>query len=222
MKRSAATIIREYGPFPGVDKVGGVTYDGHHVWLAAGDTLNAFDPASGKTLRSLDVAAHAGTAFDGQHLFQIAEDRIQKIDVKTGRVIATIPAPGGGADSGLTWAEGTLWVGQYRDRKIHQVDPESGKILRTIESNRFVTGVTWVDGELWHATWEGDESDLRRIDPQTGEVLERLEMPKGVGISGLESDGEDQFFCGGGKSGKVRAVRRPRRGGAKSRASKSA
>jgi hypothetical protein len=159
-------------------------------------------------------AAHAGTAFDGQHLFQLAEDRIQKIDPKTGHVLATIPAPGGGGDSGLTWAEGTLWVGQYRDRKIHQIDPQTGTILRTIESNRFVTGVTWVDGELWHATWEGDESDLRRVDPRTGEVLERLEMPPGVMVSGLESDGGDQFFCGGGRSGKVRTVRRPKRGSA--------
>jgi glutamine cyclotransferase len=211
MNRSPAKIIREYGPFPGVDHVHGVTYDGRNVWFAAGDTLKAFDPANGKTLRSIDVPAHAGTAFDGQHLFQLAGDRIQKIDPKTGHVLATIPAPGGGRDSGLAWAEGTLWVGQYRDRKIHQVDPQTGVILRTIKSDRFVTGVTWVDGELWHGTWEGDESDLRRIDPQTGEVLERLEMPPGVGVSGLESNGSDQFFCGGGRSGKVRAIRRPRR-----------
>src|SRR5678810_1152243 len=211
MSRPRAEIVREYGPFPGGDRVGGVTYDGHDVWFAAGDKLIAFDPANGKTLRSIDVAAHAGTAFDGQHLFQIAEGRIQKIDPKTGNVLATIPAPGGGSDSGLTWAEGTLWVGQYRARKIHQVDPQTGAILRTIESNRFVTGVTWVDGELWHGTWEGEESDLRRVDPRTGEVLERLEMPAGMGVSGLESDGGDRFFCGGGKSGKGRAVRPPKR-----------
>jgi glutamine cyclotransferase len=211
MKHSKAEIVREYGPFAGVDNVGGVTYDGHHVWFAAGDKLTAFDPTSGDALRSIDVAAHAGTAFDGEHLYQIADDRIHKIDPKTGRVLHTIPAPGGGGDSGLAWAEGTLWVGQYRDRKIHQVDPETGAILRTIESNRFVTGVTWVDGELWHGTWEGDEGDLRHIDPDTGEVLEKLDMPRGVGISGLESDGGDQFFCGGGRSGKVRSVRRPKR-----------
>jgi glutamine cyclotransferase len=211
MRQSAADIVREYGPFPGVDQVGGVTYDGQHVWFAGGDTLNAFDPATGEMLRTLDVAAHAGTAFDGQHLFQIAENRIQKIDPKTGRVLATIPAPGGGGDSGLAWAEGSLWVGQHRNRKILQVDPETGAVLRTIESKRFVTGVTWLDGELWHGTWEGDESDLRRIDPGTGEVLERIDMPPGVGVSGLESNGTDQFFCGGGKSGKVRAVRRPKR-----------
>jgi glutamine cyclotransferase len=209
MKRSAVNVVREYGPFPGVEDVHGVTYDGQQVWFASGDKLNALDPVSGRTVRSIDVAAHAGTAFDGQHLFQIAEDRIQKIDPNTGRVLATIPAPGGG-DSGLAWAEGTLWVGQYRDRKIHQVDPDTGAILRTIQSNRFVTGVTWMDGELWHGTWEGDESELRRVDAQTGEVLETLEMPPGVGVSGLESDGRDQFFCGGGRSGKVRAVRRPR------------
>jgi outer membrane protein assembly factor BamB len=168
MKRSAAEILREYGPFPGVDHVHGVTFDGQHVWFASGDKLNALDPASGKVLRAIDVAAHAGTAFDGQYLYQIAEDRIQKIDQKTGRVLATIPAPGGGGDSGLAWAEGTLWV--------------------------------------------GDESDLRRVDPRTGEVLERVEMPRGVGVSGLESDGGGQFFCGGGSSGKVRAVQRPKRG----------
>lgn len=211
MKRSNAEIVREYGPFLGAERVNGVTYDGNNVWFASGDKLNAFEPANGKMLRSIDVAAHAGTAFDGKHLFQIAEDRIHKIDPSTGHVLATIPAPGLGGDSGLAWAEGTLWVGQYRSRKIHQIDPNTGAILRTIESNRYVTGVTWVDGELWHATWEGEESDLRRIDPLTGEVLERVEMPQGVGISGLESNGHDQFFCGGGKTGQVRAVRRPRR-----------
>jgi glutamine cyclotransferase len=215
MKKSNADIVREYGPFPGAEDVAGVTYDGQNVWFASGDKLNAFDPTSGVPLRSIDVAAHAGTAFDGQHLFQLAENRIHKIDPKTGKVLASIPAPGGGGDSGLTWAEGTLWVGQYRDRKIHQVDPETGAILRTIESNRFVTGVTWVDGELWHATWEGDESELRRIDSRTGEVLEKIEMPAGVGISGLESDGGDRFFCGSGKAGKVRAVRRPKPDSAK-------
>ena len=206
----SAEILREYGPFPGVDQVGGVTYDGKHVWFAAGDKLIAFDPANGNTLRSIDVPAHAGTAFDGQHLFQLAEDRIQKIDPQTGRILAIIPAPVG-SNSGLAWAEGSLWIGQYRDRKIHQLDPQTGAILRTIESNRFVTGVTWVDGELWHGTWEGDEGSVRRIDPQTGEVLEQLDMPPGVGVSGLESDGGDQLFCGGGNSGKVRVVRRPSR-----------
>lgn len=211
MKRSNAQILREYGPFPGADRVDGVTYDGEHVWFASGDRLNAFDPASGDAARTIEVAAHAGTAFDGKHLFQITEDRILKIDPKSGRVLSTIPAPGSGGDSGLAWAEGTLWVGQYRSRRIHQIDPDTGEILRTIESNRFVTGVTWVDHELWHATSEGDESEIRRIDPRSGEILEQLDMPRGMNISGLESDGSDRFFCGGQKSGKVRVVRRPKR-----------
>jgi glutamine cyclotransferase len=211
MKRTPAEILEEYGPFPGAAAVHGVTYDGQHVWFASGDKLNAFDPERGKAVRAIDVAGDAGTAFDGRHLFQIVEGRIQKIDPQSGDVLATIPAPGGGGDSGLAWAEGTLWVGQYRNRKIYQIDPETGAILRTIESNRFVTGVTWLNGELWHATWEGEESDLRRLDPHTGDVLEQLEMPDGIYVSGLESNGSDRFFCGGGPSGKVRAVRRPGR-----------
>jgi glutamine cyclotransferase len=212
MKRSDADVIREYGPFAGAAQVHGLTFDGRHVWFATGDRLNALDPATGEMVRSIDVPAHAGTAFDGTHLYQIAEKRIQKIDPKTGRVLATIPAPGGGGDSGLAWAEGTLWVGQYRDRKIHQIDPETGKVLRTIESNRLVTGVTWIDGELWHGAREGEASGLRRIDPDTGAVLEQLDMPSGMALSGLESDGAGRFFVGGGNSGKVRVVRRPRRG----------
>lgn len=211
MKSSSAEILREYGPFPDIAEVHGLTFDGRLVWFASGDRLNALDPASGSVVRSIDVAAHAGTAFDGRHLFQIAEDRIQKIDPQTGTVLSSIPAPGGGGDSGLAWAEGTLWVGEYRNSKIHQVDPETGAVLRTIQSNRFVTGVSWVDGELWHATWDGDGSDVRRIDPQSGRVLEKLDMPPDAGVSGLESDGGDQFFCGGGSSGTVRAIRRPHR-----------
>ncbi len=205
-----AEIVREYGPFDGADNIHGVTHDGRHVWAATGPRLIAFDPESGEVARTLDCIGDAGTAFDGTHLYQVAESRIDKIDPATGEVLASIPAPGHGGDSGLAWAEGSLWVGQYRERKIHQIDPETGTVLRTIESNRFVTGVTWVDGELWHGTWEGDESDIRRIDPQSGAVLDRLEMPHGTSVSGMESDGEDLFYCGGGSSGKVRAVRRLR------------
>jgi glutamine cyclotransferase len=209
MKPIAADITREYGPFPGMAHVHGVTYDGKRVWCAGGERLQAFDPVSGELQRSLAVPAHAGTAFDGRHLYQLSDRRIHKIDPTTGEVLSSIPAPVG--DSGLTWAEGTLWVGQYHDRKIHQIDPATGAVLRTIESNRFVTGVTWVDGELWHGTLEEGQSEVRRIDPVTGEVLEQLDLPPGVAVSGLESDGHDQFFCGGSRSGKVRSIRRPRR-----------
>ncbi len=206
-----AEIVREYGPFPGAPRVNGVGFDGRHVWFASGERLHALDPASGRIVRELTVPCDAGTTFDGRHLFQIAGDRIQKIDPASGAVLSTIPAPGGGGDSGLAWAEGTLWVGHHRDRKIHQIDPETGAILRTVRSDRFVTGVTWVDGELWHGTWEGEESELRRIDPGTGAVVTRLKMPEGTGVSGLESDGADLFYAGGGGSARVRAVRRPRR-----------
>ena len=202
-----AEIVREYGPF--AEAVHGVTHDGQRVWAATGERLVAFDPASGQTTATLEQACDAGTAFDGKHLWQISQSRIHKIDPATREVLASIPAPGEGCDSGLTWAEGSLWVGAYDKRKIHQIDPETGAVRRTIESNRFVTGVTWVDGELWHGTWEADESELRRIDPSSGQVLERLAMPAGTGVSGLESDGAELFYCGGGNSGRVRAVRRP-------------
>lgn len=212
MKRTDADIIEEFGPYPDVPHVHGISYDGESVWMAAGPRLDAIDPKSGRKLRSLDVAAYAGTAYDGTHLYQIADNLIRKIDPGSGRVLATIPAPSGENDnSGLAWAEGSLWVGQYSGRKIVQIDPATGTVLRTIDSTRFVTGVTWVDGDLWHGTWEDNQSDLRRVDPESGEVLEQIDMPPGMAVSGLESDGADRFFCGGSKSGKLRTVRRPKR-----------
>jgi glutamine cyclotransferase len=204
-----AEILREYGPYPGIDHVHGVTFDGARVWFARGESIVALDPGRGTVIGELGVAADAGTAFDGEHLWQLAADRIQKVDPRSGEVVATIPAPAHGRDSGLTWAEGTLWVGEYRARRIHQIDAATGAVLRTIESDRFVTGVSWVNGELWHGTLEDERSDVRRIDPETGEVLERLEMPAGVVVSGLEGDGAGILYCGGGPSGKVRAVRKP-------------
>lgn len=209
-KTRPAEILREYGPYPGIAHVHGVTFDGARVWFARGEGIVAFDPGGGALVREIAVTAQAGTAFDGTYLWQLADGRIQKIDPRSGQVVATIPAPAHGGDSGLTWAEGTLWVGEYRARKIHQIDPGTGAVLRTIESDRFVTGVTWVNGELWHATMDGERSDLRHIDPRTGEVIERLEMPAGVVVSGLEADGAaGVFYCGGSTSGKVRAVRKP-------------
>lgn len=208
---SKAEILQEYGPLPEAAHAHGVTFDGSLAWVATGTHLQSFEPATGKLGERLPAASDAGTAFDGKHFFQITAGVIQKLDAKTGRVLSTIPAPGKGRDSGLAWAEGMLWVGQHRDRKIYGIDPETGEIRRTIESDRFVTGVSWVDGELWHGTWEGEESELRRVEPTTGEVLERIEMPEGTMISGLESDGAGSFFCGGGNSGKVRRLRRPPR-----------
>ncbi|MCD0505353.1 glutaminyl-peptide cyclotransferase [Bordetella petrii] len=206
-----AEITQEYGPFPGIDAVHGVTYDGRHVWLASGDKLNALDPHTGQVTRHIDAAASAGTAFDGKCFYQVAGEHIQKIDPHTGEVLASIRTPDGDGHSGLAWAEGMLWVAHYKSRKIYQVDPDTGKVLNTLQSDRYVTGVTWVDGELWHGTWEDDASQLRQIDPHTGQVLDSLDMPPGAFVSGLESDGESQFFCGGGATGKLRSVRRPKR-----------
>jgi len=190
--------------------VHGVTFDGERVWFATGDDLRAFDPASGAETRRLARRGDAGTAFDGRHLFQLAGDRIDQIEPRTGEIVRSIPAPGDGGRSGLTWAEGSLWMARYRDGTIHRIDPADGRVLATLRSERFVTGVTFAEGELWHGTMEGERSELRRIDRESGDLLEAVEMPPGAVVSGLEHDGLDTFYCGGARSGKIRAVRRPR------------
>lgn len=206
-----AEVVREYGPFEGVTNVRGVTFDGEDVWFASEGGLRAFDPETGAERRRLPVRADAGTAFDGHHLYQIAGDRIVRLDRATGEIVASIPLPAGGSHAGLTWAEGALWVADHRGRTIRRLDPETGEVTRTLDAARFVTGVTFVEGDLWYGTWEDGVSDLRRADPHTGEVKESLAMPGGALVSGLEYDGKGTLYCGAATEAKVRAVRRPPR-----------
>jgi glutamine cyclotransferase len=197
----------------GVKAINGVTFDGESIWFADGTRggLCAVDAETKKETRRIDVEAKAGTAFDGTHLYQASGKVIRKIDAATGEVVSTIPLPDEDV-SGLAWAEGALYAGAYRGRGIRKIDPKTGKVLKTIRSDRFVTGITWVDGELWHGTMEGprDEpsSEIRRIDPETGAVLRRLELPAGVGCAGMEADGGKRLWFGDSYSGKLRAVKR--------------
>jgi len=208
MSRNEVEIEREYGPFTERGAVHGVTYDGEQVWFASGEKLQALDPQSGELTRALQVACDAGTAFDGRHFYQLDKGRIRKIDPNSGQIISTLPTPELLGASGMAWAEGSLWVGQFEDRKILELDPQTGEVKTEVVSDRFVTGVSFSEGELWHATQENGHSEIRRVDRKTSEVLEQLEMPAGIIVSGLEGDGEGRFFCGGGKSGKLRVVKR--------------
>lgn len=209
----AAEIVAEYGPFDRVETVRGVTYDGARVWFASEGGLVAFDPSRPQEEKRLDVVADAGVAFDGRHLWQLVGLEIRKIDPDTGEVLAKLPAPSA-QSSGLAYADGALWVGEYRGQKIHKIDARTGEVLKTLDSDRFVTGVTFSDGELWHGTMGGVEagSEIRRVDVETGAVLDRLRMPGGALVSGLEAAG-DVFYAGAARQERVavRAVRRPRK-----------
>jgi hypothetical protein len=203
-KRERAAVVREYIPVA-KGKVNGVTFDGKRVWFARGPEIVAFDPKSEKVVKRLDVPGDAGTAFDGKHLYQLAEAEILVVDPEDGRIVRRLPAPGKGKDSGMAYADGYLFVGQYRDAKIHKIDAKTGEIVKTLTSDRWVTGVSCVDGELWHAT-SGDDGppELRRLGPD-GAVLEQLPVDSVEFVSGLESNGKGQFWCGG-EGGRLRLV----------------
>jgi outer membrane protein assembly factor BamB len=209
-KTSNARIVREYGPF-GPGGVHGVTFDGKLVWFAREGELVAFDPESGAVVRKIEVpGAAAGTAFDGENLYQLAGSEIVVVRPSDGAILRRLPAPGkNGQDSGMAWGDGFLWVGQWKEGKINKVDPKTGAVVNTFSSDRWVTGVSCIDGALWHGTTtpEGGRAELRKLAAD-GTVEEALVLPEGIGVSGLERTRGDRFFCGGGTSGKVRVVER--------------
>jgi hypothetical protein len=207
IQKHRAQILKEVVPVAG-RKVHGVTFDGKLVWYASDDEMIGFDPAEERVSKRLPVAADAGTAWDGEHLYQLAADQIQVVDPATGRLLRTIPAPGKGRDSGLAFADGFLWVGQYRDKKIHKIDAKTGEVVKTLTSDRFVTGVTCVDGALWHGVSDDDgPSELRKlaVDGSVEEVIAFDDAS--IHVAGVESDGKGSFWCGG-ENGKLRLVRR--------------
>lgn len=203
--RRTAEIVREYVPLD-EGRIHGVTFDGKLVWFARDNELVAFDPETEKVVRRYPVpAADAGTAFDGEHLYQLAQGEILVIQPADGRIIRRFPAPGKGQDSGMAWADGYLWVGQYYGSKIHKVDAKTGAIVKTLMSDRFVTGVSCVEGALWHgASEDGKPCELRRL-ASDGSVEEILDVPV-KGIAGVEGAGDGGFWCAG-EQGKLRLVR---------------
>lgn len=199
-------ILHEWTPIAN-GKVHGVTYDGSSIWFCADDKLVAIDPESGHIRRTLEVpSASAGTAFDGQHLYQLAKGEIRVLRPDDGTVLRTLPAPGKGEDSGMAWADGYLYVGQFRSSKIHKVDATTGEVVKTLSSDRFVTGVSCVDGELWHGAAMGDQPTQLRHLASDGRVLEILDVDAPI-VSGIEHIGEGRFACGG-EAGRVRVLRK--------------
>ncbi len=204
-----AEVAREYVPLPDRGGVHGVTFDGELVWYARDNELVAFDPRSERVARRIDVpSADAGTAFDGEHLYQLANGEILVIEPEAGRVVRRFRAPADGRSSGMAWADGFLFIGQFREARIHKVDAKTGEVVKTLTSDRFVTGVSCVDGALWHgASDDGKPCELRRVAPD-GTVAERLRVPV-KSIAGVEGTPDGAFWCGG-ENGTLRVVRRKR------------
>jgi outer membrane protein assembly factor BamB len=208
-RHEEAEVAREYVPFADRGHVHGVTFDGKLVWFARNDEVVAFDPATERVVKRFPVpSANAGTAFDGKHLYQLAKNEIVVLDPSDGRIVRKFSAPADGDASGMAWADGYLFIGQFRESRIHKVDAKTGEVVKTLMSDRFVTGVSCVDGELWHgAGFDGKPSELRHVSGD-GTVIETLQVPV-EGIAGVEAAPDGGFWCGGEK-GTLRLVRRKR------------
>lgn len=108
---------------------------------------------------------------------------LNRIDPAAGepRLVAEIP-PNGDIAVGL----GGVWVVAGADLQL--IDPVSGKIIRTLSVS--VIRLNVACGSLWG--WQlTAESDwvLERLDPESGAILDRFELPDGVRQQLVEIDG---------------------------------
>jgi hypothetical protein len=194
IQHSRADIIQRATPIAG-RRIHGVTYDGKLVWYAADTEIVGYNPETDRVTTRLTVPATAGTAYDGRYFYQIAGAEILVVD-RESRIVRRLPAPNGTDDSGMAYADGYLWVGQYKAAKIHQIDAQTGEIVKTLTSDRYVTGVSCVDGDVWHGVdEEGGPSELRALAPD-GSIREVIRFDSPVSIAGIESDGQGGFWCG--------------------------
>ena len=181
-----------------------------HVWFAAGDKLNALDPASGNTVRSIDVAAPC------RHRVRRPAPvpdrrRPHPQDRSAHRPRARAPSlpPAAAATRGWPGPKARSGSASTASARSTRSIPRPARSCAPSSPTASSPASRGSTASCGTAPGKATRANCALI-PATGEVLERLEMPAGVGVSGLESDGGDRFFCGGGPSGRLRTVRRPR------------
>lgn len=83
-----------------------------------------------------------------------------------------------------TYADGSLWIASLLDSAVMELDADTGRLLRTIESKAGrpffrPIGVAVTGDDLWVLN-HGDESvrsTLTRLDRRTGSVIGRTDLP---------------------------------------------
>jgi streptogramin lyase len=132
-----------------------------------------------------------GVAFDGKYLWTHGGfNQLFKLDPETGRSLSGWK---GLSVSGthrfivsLAWDGQYLWtMDQVGDRKVHAVDPSTGRTVRTLSLPQGTSygSLDYGEGGLWVVVGDAEkkEGSICKLDPRTGAVLRSVPCPAGCG-----------------------------------------
>ena len=139
------------------ENASGITVGGGFFWTASNAPTTARYPRPGDTRTSA----------------------ILKCDVETGRVVKRFPTPDGGGIHGLEWVDGLLWITAFRPKAMTLVDPDEGRVPRTVEvPHDRPHGLAWDSDGMWMAH-TGLKLIVKYHDhAETGEELDRIQYPE--------------------------------------------
>ena len=146
------------------------------VYALGRNVLLEFDRKKGEVVRTIDlpVAAYDDEGTQGMvvvddTLWIATDDRgkgvLLEVDLRRGKVVGT--ARVGTAPTGIAYGEGYLWIVDFEEDALYQVDPDKMKVVgEAIKTGPQPVAVAVAEGSVWVSHF-GDGS-VARVDIFTG------------------------------------------------------
>lgn len=181
-------------PFESSSRIYAMTMLGDSLWIRIGMTLIKLDPRTGEVkARIRGWYSVTGLCNDGEYLYLLSGSwgkgaPIVVMDPEEGtpvREIITRENLGRvkSGSQGIAYRNGKLYV-EALSRIIHEIDPATGDITRTIHPKDPSWGMDFDGKDLFAA---GGKT-LLRIDPRTGRTLKKI--PLNISVHVLCMDGD--------------------------------
>lgn len=171
-------------PAPSEEGPSGLAFLSGRLWIAQDGTLYELDRKDGEVLRKFEISRHVrDLCTDGKRLYAMeygwtAGDPIHVIDPATGKAVRRIVTEANRKNRskgamGIAWKGGKLYVLAGMRGLLHEIDPETGEVTRTLKS-----GKTWLTGLGFDGTHflAGSRDALHWLDGKTGRAVRSVKL----------------------------------------------
>ncbi len=126
---------------------------------------------------ALWIGSNGPSSFRKRRPADRAGKYVLKVDPRSGATLEAHELQGPGGVHGVEYVDGTLWVGRPGAKIIQRYKLPEFKVICEIPSPFTRShGLAWVEGALW-CVYTNDRCIVKQ-DPQTGKVLDRIDIPE--------------------------------------------
>lgn len=166
----------------------GLVADGQAVWVTnnVGGTVTRLDPATGRTLATVDVGEcpeRLASSTSAVWVLNACDRTVSRIDPSTDAVVATVVLDA--QPQAVAATDDAVWVTTLGAPNLVRIDPDTNQIAGGSTIPATLVGVVADDDDVW-VTDEADDGRVLRVDPATEEVVEEVAVgpdPSGVALA---------------------------------------